>query len=678
MSRFTTSPQSDDMEIEPDYNDDIDDLEDVLTARPNKRAKRGGNTKSKPANNNNTNSGKRQVKDFFGADSSKIHQSLPSFTDVDEYEPLDKPRTRKRRTDEDGSDEDAQVIEEDTADKHIVHPLPTPSADAVEIALSAEVLESRLDVLRWIIDGDDSDSGLYNTFVQPKDPEEVIKAAYLDDAEYQLTPSGSVDFTSIKAKAQLALPQGGGTVSVGEGALNSNEPNYNIADPLQYVCSKHAENLRLFLRAQKLFLMLNFYKYKTEEVQYLFDKWQRARYACQQTFELIRSHIMWNRCKWETFNPNRYMKAVDFYLERMSFHIGETRETINKMKKRGAAEISSYISIHLQMDDLRRNPSGTILYQQLMQSNGKPTFTWHPYKTLAQYVIDKCCTDAQLYGTLMESPMALSSVLGILAPDGTKGANAPEHPCLPIVRMNRYLFAYRNGLYDVKANKFYDNPASCPQQNLTACRFFDADFKMEWLNDEFDWREIPTPFIESIMDHQEFRLQGVRAEKEALSRAGKSPTNSKIVGKDKQGADKVDKDVFKKSSAASKAKMSKNQQAMYKRIEGWKRDPHSLPDWIYAFGGRLLYNQAEVDRYVTYISSKPHLLTYYIQDGKRCSFCSVGQVRFIRRWFILARTNQLYQARESQPLVKCFRRFIQRKRLPLLVTERKLRSVSKR
>lgn len=577
--RVRNSESSESTSNEGPSGDEIPELDTLL--RPKKRRKVNQTAANKKPD---TSGGKKHVKEFFGIDPSKIRQRIPQ-AEFEDYESIDDEPRKRTAVRYASSDEDEMEYEEEQEN------VPTPSKDE-PVVLSSEMLQSRLEMAKYIIDGDGTDIGLYNIFVSPRDVEEVIKTAFLDDAEYQLTPTGLIDYATVKGK-QIVL-QTSGAVSVGEGSLSGNEPNFNLSDPMQYLSAKQAANLRLFLRAHKLIFMLNYYKYEVDHVKQLFERWQRARFACQQAYEFARSQVMWIRCKWETFDPNRYMNAVDFYMERMSFHIGETRETINKMKKRGgAAQIAEYISIHLQMEDLRRNPSGTVLYQQLMQQNGKPTFTWHPYKTLSQYVIDKCYPDSQLYSSLTENPGTLSAVTGILAPDGIKGANSPEHPCLPIVRMNRYLFAYRNGVYDTKANKFYDNPARCPHQNLTACRFFDAEFNNKWLDPTFNWRDIETPNIESIMKHQEFDVQGKRAEEEALRRAGKTPS------KDNEKAKKNDqqtKEDFSKSSTKARMQMSEDQQAMYRQLDDWHADPHSLIDWIYGFGGRMLYDQAEIDR----------------------------------------------------------------------------------
>jgi hypothetical protein len=72
----------------------------------------------------------------------------------------------------------------------------------------------------------------------------------------------------------------------------------------------------------------------------------------------------------------------------------------------------------------------------------------------------------------------------------------------PAIQKDRSTFAFTNGVYRAKENKFYPHAGSTLPFSIAACKFFDAEFPCEHIDD--DPADIPTPHFDSIMDYQEW------------------------------------------------------------------------------------------------------------------------------------------------------------------------------
>ena len=70
------------------------------------------------------------------------------------------------------------------------------------------------------------------------------------------------------------------------------------------------------------------------------------------------------------------------------------------------------------------------------------------------------------------------------------------------LKKNRNVFAFRNGIYLARQSKFVRfgvDPALA--DSIVACKFFDMEFEDY---KDIDWRQIPTPHLDSIMSYQGF------------------------------------------------------------------------------------------------------------------------------------------------------------------------------
>lgn len=74
----------------------------------------------------------------------------------------------------------------------------------------------------------------------------------------------------------------------------------------------------------------------------------------------------------------------------------------------------------------------------------------------------------------------------------------------PFLHRDRAVFAFRNGVYLAREDRFHRfAPDAEPlSDTVVAARYFDADF--DPFDDTDDWRDIPTPHLQRIMDYQQW------------------------------------------------------------------------------------------------------------------------------------------------------------------------------
>lgn len=83
-------------------------------------------------------------------------------------------------------------------------------------------------------------------------------------------------------------------------------------------------------------------------------------------------------------------------------------------------------------------------------------------------------------------------------------ASSDDHQ-FPFLRKDRGVFAFRNGVYlagEDRFHRFEGEGATVLSDTVVAAKFFDADFDTFGALD--DWRDIPTPNLQRVMDHQEW------------------------------------------------------------------------------------------------------------------------------------------------------------------------------
>lgn len=95
-----------------------------------------------------------------------------------------------------------------------------------------------------------------------------------------------------------------------------------------------------------------------------------------------------------------------------------------------------------------------------------------------------------------------------------------EDPELPELVPDRHVFAFRNGIYDCRADVFHMYETDEIDSKLTACKYFDAHINIEHLWEvaqrQGNWRDIKTPTFQKILDDQRLNRSSAEDEKKVL------------------------------------------------------------------------------------------------------------------------------------------------------------------
>ena len=128
--------------------------------------------------------------------------------------------------------------------------------------------------------------------------------------------------------------------------------------------------------------------------------------------------------------------------------------------------------------------------------DGKNTHAWRPVQEIKDFVyglLHKETCWEQWCNATAAGMKNISSAIEYLT-------NCQDYQ-LPELYKQRGVYSFRNGVYMARHDSFvrfdHDRPLS---DDVVACKFIDADF----VDYGGDWRDIPTPHLQSIMDYQQF------------------------------------------------------------------------------------------------------------------------------------------------------------------------------
>ena len=137
------------------------------------------------------------------------------------------------------------------------------------------------------------------------------------------------------------------------------------------------------------------------------------------------------------------------------------------------------------------------VYEPIVHA-GHETHAWRQVCEIKQFVY--ASTKKEVYWEQWTN-MTASGQNAKLA---TEHLAASDDHQFPFLRKDRNVFAFRNGVYLAGEDRFhrFEGPGEPLSDTVVAAKFFDADF------DTFaaleDWRAIPTPNLQRVMDHQEW------------------------------------------------------------------------------------------------------------------------------------------------------------------------------
>lgn len=142
---------------------------------------------------------------------------------------------------------------------------------------------------------------------------------------------------------------------------------------------------------------------------------------------------------------------------------------------------------------------GDFVMEAIVTPEGHMTHAWKSVCTIEQLVYARAVKkegDFEQWSNLTSNAGAGDAVCKYL-----KNCEDPQFPTLT---KDRSVFAFRNGVYVARDDRFYafDGDAGELPDTVVAAKFFDMDFR------EFahltNWRDIPTPHLSSIMQYQQW------------------------------------------------------------------------------------------------------------------------------------------------------------------------------
>lgn len=144
----------------------------------------------------------------------------------------------------------------------------------------------------------------------------------------------------------------------------------------------------------------------------------------------------------------------------------------------------------------RYRKSGGWMYEPVY-IDGKNTHAWRPVKEIKDFV----------YGMLHKETCweqwcnATSSGMKNIAGAIEYLSNCQDYQ-LPELHKQRGVYSFRNGVYMAEEDRFYEFGDGMPlSDDVVACKFVDDDFVVY---EGRTWKDIPTPYLQSIMDFQVF------------------------------------------------------------------------------------------------------------------------------------------------------------------------------
>jgi hypothetical protein len=145
----------------------------------------------------------------------------------------------------------------------------------------------------------------------------------------------------------------------------------------------------------------------------------------------------------------------------------------------------------------RYRKHGDSLFEPLVV-NGKKTYAWKRVGTIKNFIFEECQKEIQ-YDAFMQ----LTSTNRMWKQMEDHLESCADYQ-LPTLVKDRGFFSFRNGIYDARNDRFwtYDEAYRNVSDSIVSSKYFDLDIP-EDVN-EYQWDDIDTPVIESVMRYQDF------------------------------------------------------------------------------------------------------------------------------------------------------------------------------
>jgi hypothetical protein len=167
--------------------------------------------------------------------------------------------------------------------------------------------------------------------------------------------------------------------------------------------------------------------------------------------------------------------------------IGDTQKDLTSMQN-----LLLYLLDTAQERGYRKH--GDSVMCQILSEDGKPTHAWRAQASITEFVDTYTAkeTNWDAWKWKTSSPGMREQVIDHLT-------KADDYQFPRLIR-DRSTFSFKNGLYVASIDKFCDFEEL--GHSVVSAKYFDMEFNSEHASG--DWRSIPTPYMESVMESQEW------------------------------------------------------------------------------------------------------------------------------------------------------------------------------
>lgn len=219
------------------------------------------------------------------------------------------------------------------------------------------------------------------------------------------------------------------------------------------------------------------------------DRFKRVMEMMYNLLNLVTIDMNSRRC----MDPDQAM-AVDMDISKWEFRC------MDKSDNNPFQSLLLHILEYCRLHNYRKY--GGSVYSQVMtepdaEGQRYNTHAWEEVMDFTKLVYE--CTRKE---SRYEQWLNFTSQRGIVGHIVDYLENCNDHE-LPELEPDRHIFSFCNGVYHAGQNVFYRYGRDKLDSSLVAAKYFDLRFPEEHLEDGTHFREIPTPNLDKIIDHQQ-------------------------------------------------------------------------------------------------------------------------------------------------------------------------------
>ncbi len=172
----------------------------------------------------------------------------------------------------------------------------------------------------------------------------------------------------------------------------------------------------------------------------------------------------------------------------------ETTQGLNDLQK-----LEIFLLKRCRDENLRKHAD--MLYHEIVTDAGHYTRAWEPYMTITEFIHESCDRDAhnEQWKWMTSSAGNVASCMAFLRDCRDR--------YLPVLQRNRYFISFRNGIYSIPTDEFFDYETSALDPTITSINYIDRYFDPALCEKDedgmvMDPEDIKIPGLDKIVETQ--------------------------------------------------------------------------------------------------------------------------------------------------------------------------------